>query len=141
MEILIIKRQEPRSKNVKLSVEISISLTEKEQQLIKKYYEPSISDSDLREVGGLDVLSSLTIESSERSFELVPGISSRGSVSALPCPLGKFRLLAHADNGFLALGNMHRLVKAVIDVAKNKMEYLVALEAWQGKTVLNQPDN
>jgi len=125
MQITIIRSQEPTkgllgSKNVELGVEISISLSKKEEELISRYRDPYISISDLREFAGAEAFSPIKIEK----------------------PLGgehlsKFRLVAHTDDGLKALGNMQTLVKAVISVVKDKLSYLEALGKWGGEEVIS----
>jgi len=127
MQFTIIKKQEPiiallgdKRVNVKLIVEIDILLSKKEKELISKYHDPAMSLTELKEIAGS------SIKITEPSTML---------------NLSKFKLVAHTNDGYNALGIMQKFVDAVIKVIQEKIDYLEALEAWEGKEVVTKSPN
>lgn len=123
MQAVIIRTQEITNagfmarKNVKLSVEITVSLSGKELELVNKYFDPRITPKILEEFASSDTLSTIKI--------VEPML--------IGMPLSKLKLVAYTDDGFKSLGNMENLVKAVIHMAREKMVYVQRLEEWQGR--------
>ena len=124
MEVKIKKAQEFKEgrflsgRNVVLSLEISVSLSEDEQALVEKYYDPSIYS--------LTALKGYF--SSEEAFKAVKIDRQESSFS-------KYKIAAHIDDGFHLLGNIQTLKGAILTELSEKLDYLKALDEWEGEEV------
>jgi len=135
MEIHINRGQEFKKggllsgKNVRLSLEVTVTLTEQERRLVGKYYEPDISDLAFH-VGGRFVREfGATPQASAEAFTVV-------KVDGVEGKLSKFHVTAHVDDGHARLGHMHAFEKAVVGALVENLAHLEALEQWQGERVL-----
>ena len=106
-------------KNVILTLEISVSLSEKEKALVEKYYDPGVfSFTDLK-----------GYFKSEEAFKVV-------KITTEQSDLSKYNIIARVDDGFRLLGNIQTLREAVIAKLSEKLDYLKSLDAWEGEEVI-----
>jgi hypothetical protein len=118
MEIKIKKGKEFKKggflsgKNVILTLEIGVSLSEEEKALVEKHYDPSVvSLTDLK-----------GYFRSEEAFKVV-------KITAEKSDLSKYNITAHVDDGFRLLGNIQTFREAVVAELSGKLDYLKSLDA------------
>ncbi len=108
-------------KNVKLTLEVDVALSEQDKRLIEKYYDPSVSSS-------LEI--KRCYEGAEEAYKAVKVDDEESSLS-------KFHLVAHVDDGHTYLGNIHKFETAVVRALVKNLEQLEALDQWQGERTLS----
>ena len=106
-------------KNVILTLEITVSLSDEEKALVEKYYDPSVfSYIDLK-----------GYFSSEEAFKVL-------KITTETSELSKYKIIAYVDDGFRLLGNIQRLREAVIAELSEKLDYLKSLDKWEGEEII-----
>ena len=126
MEIKVKKAKEFKKgsmlsgKNVKLILDISVTLSEEEKELVQKYYDPSIPYTyELVKY----------YDGTAESYQRVKLDREESHVS-------NFKIVVHVDDGFTYLGNIQGVEKAVISALNDKISFLKALDAWEGDNTI-----
>jgi hypothetical protein len=110
--------------NLRLHVKITFALSSKEKTLIEKYPKHkfiSISRADLEQY----------IPST--SITVVNVLTPKKSALDSGVDLKEFEFDGYVDDGYQTLGIIQKLVNAILTEAKEKMNYLKALDQWEGK--------
>ena len=108
-------------KNVKLTLEVDVALSEQDKRLIEQYYDPSVSSSSeikQRYEGAEDAYKAVKVDHEESK-------------------LSKFHLVAYVDDGHTYLGNIRKFETAVVQALVKNLEQLEALDQWQGEKTLS----
>lgn len=109
-----------KGRNIRLTLEIGVALSEEEKALVQKYHDPSISiPADIPRY----------FESKE-AFNIVRDVKGETRIS-------KFHVTARVDNGLAYLENLQTLEKAITTELTNKMNYLKSLDAWEGEDIVS----
>ncbi len=104
-------------KNVKLTLQVAVALSDGEKGLVEKYYDPLISSySDIK--GYYD--------GTDESYKQV-------KIDHSVIDLSKFELAAHVDDGHTYLGNMQKFEEAVLAALVWALNHLEALDEWEGE--------
>ena len=120
MEIEIKKAKESRkgillsSKNVKLTIEISVLLSDDEKVLINKYYDPDIK---------------IFLKDLAKSLAKIKVYHKNDNLSG-------FRIIAQIGDGFNDLGIIQRFSEEVIGKLNTEINYLKALDKWEGEGII-----
>lgn len=126
MDIKVRRGQEPKKggfmsgSNTKLTLEVTVVLSDEEKALIEKYYNPSFE-------GKLDYVK--YYEGTGEGYEELKVDRNDGSLT-------DFHLDAHIDNGHGQLGNMQEFENAVIRALSSEIEGLKALAGWKGESTI-----
>ena len=136
MEISVKKGQESKKvgflpgKNIKLTLEFDVALSEQDKRLIEKYYAPLISTLCVSD--GRQYIRAY-YDGTDKAFKVVKVDSEEGN-------LRKFHLIAHVDDGHAYLGNLQEFEKAVVRALVKNLEHLEAIEQWQGERTLTSQE-
>lgn len=107
------------NKNVELSLEISVSLSEKEEALVQKYYDPETFFGNI-----------------PMYFKSVKTFGDTVKVISAEPHLSKFKVTAYTD-GFKYLGYIQKAENAIISELTDKLNYLKSLDKWEGEEIIN----
>lgn len=122
MKIIIKKNKEFKKgllsgKNVKLILEIAVSLSEEEKILTQKYYDPTISSNI--------IYKSLSPE------------EHNVTVDKSEAKLSNYKVTYYADDGLSHLGTIEKLEKATVGQLTGALDYLKSIDKWEGEKIMD----